>query len=347
MNRNRPQSLDTQSAPDLTVIVVNWNVGRLVKGCLQSLYRLTGQVSFEVFVVDNCSREGDLDEVVLTFPQVNYVFLKKNLGFAKANNVAIKLARGAFTALLNPDTYLLNNAFDLMVSYLRMHPAVGAIGPKLRTPDGGIQFDAAHNLPTLITEFSQQFFLNKLFPKSLLGGTYYIGWWDHQDARDVGALCGACMVVRSEVIKSVGPLDEDFFLYWEDVDWCYRIGRAGWLVTYQPEAEVRHLGGRSFAQDSAASRQASFKSCVHFFRKHYGLAAALGARALIFCGGILRIFLWLALSMVRRRRPEAKDRMRCYLRTVLWVLAGSVKDRAASDRLTELISKSEQEQAAP
>jgi GT2 family glycosyltransferase len=320
---DHPQSSESRLTPDLSVIIVNWNVGRLLKDCLRSLYKLTKGVTFEVLVVDNCSRKSDLIEVMLTFPHVYYIFLKENLGFAKANNVAIKMARGRFIALLNPDTSLLNNAFDLMLAYMRGHPEVGAVGPKLRTPDGGIQFDAARNLPTLMTEFSQQFFLYRLFPKSRLGGTYYIGWWDHQDVHNVGALCGACMVVRSEVIQQVGRLDENFFLYWEDVDWCYRIGHAGWQVTYQPEAEVKHLGGHSFAQDSVASRQASFKSCVIFFRKHYGTAAALAARALIFCGSILRIFPWLALCLVRRRRAEAGDRVRCYLRTVLWALAGT------------------------
>jgi GT2 family glycosyltransferase len=309
-------------APDLTVIIVNWNVGHLVRDCLKSLYDLTEQVSFEVIVVDNCSRKGDLDEAMATFPQVNFIFLDENFGFAKANNVAIKLARGTFVALLNPDTYLLNNAFDLMLAYMRKRSKVGAVGPKLVTPDGSIQFDAARNLPNLMTEFSQQFFLYKLFPRSRLWGTYWMGWWDHQDRRDVGALCGACMVVRAEVIRKVGPLDEDFFLYMEDVEWCYRIRHAGWKLTYLPVAEVKHLVSRSFAQNSVASRYASFKGCVLFFRKHHGLPAALVARALILCGSLLRIGLWLALSVVRTYRPEARDRVRCYLRTVLWALAG-------------------------
>lgn len=322
-----PQALESPFAPDLTVIIVNWNVGHLVKDCLQSLYTLTRGVSFEVFVVDNLSRKGDLDAVMLTFPQVHYIFLDDNYGFAKANNVALKLARGKFIALLNPDTHLLNNAFDLMLAYMRERSEVGAVGPKLLTPEGGIQFDAGRNLPTLMTEFSQQFFLYKLFPKSRRWGTYYLGWWDHQDTREVGALCGACMVVRSEVIRQAGPLDENFFLYMEDVEWCYRIRHAGWRLTYLPEAEIKHLGAHSFAQNSVASRHASLRGCVLYFRKHHGLAAAVVARGFLLCGSILRIFLWLALSVVRRRRAEARDRVRCYIRTVVWALAGHLKDQ--------------------
>ena len=149
-----PQASGAPFAPDLTVIIVNWNVGHLVKDCLKSLYDLTERVSFEVMVVDNSSRQGDLDVAKLAFPQVNYIFLDKNLGFAKANNAAIKLARGAFIALLNPDTYLMNKAFDLMLAYLSKRPEVGAVGPKLLTPDGGIQFDAGRKVWLLTTRES-------------------------------------------------------------------------------------------------------------------------------------------------------------------------------------------------
>lgn len=216
----------SRSSPDLTVIIVNWNVGHLVKACLSSLHELTKRAAFEVYVVDNGSRQGDLDDAILAFPEVNYIFLQENLGFSKANNVAIKLARGRYIGLLNPDTFLVNNAFDRLVDYLDRHPEAGAAGPKLLTPDGGIQFDAARNLPTLATEFAHNCFVQSLFPQSRLGGSDYIRWWDHQDGRNVGALCGACMVVRSAAIEEVGLLDENFFLYWEDVEWCYRIGHA-------------------------------------------------------------------------------------------------------------------------
>jgi GT2 family glycosyltransferase len=297
--------------------------------CLKSLYLKTQRVSFEVFVVDNCSHKGDLDEVKLAFPQVNFIFLDKNFGFAKSNNVAMNLARGKFVALLNPDTYLLNDAFDVMLDHMRDHPEVGAVGPKLLTPDGGIQFDAARNLPTLTTEFFQQFFLYRLFPRSRLCGAYYMGWWDHQDARNVGALCGACVVVRAEVIRKVGALDDSFFMYMEDVDWCYRIRHGGWRLTYLPEAEVKHLGGHSLAQNLAASRLAAHKGYVHFFAKHYGFAAATLERVLVLCGSSLRLLLWLALSLDKRHRREARDRVLCYWQTVSWILG------SPDSRLTE------------
>ncbi len=313
-------------SPDLTIIIVNWNVGHLVKNCLKSVRDLTERSSFEIFVIDNCSRDGDLDDVMLRFPDVNYVFLKANLGFAKANNVAIKRARGKYIALLNPDTYLLNPAFDVMTDYLDSHPQVGAVGPKLLTPDGGLQFDAARNLPTLATEFAHNFFVHKLFPRTRLGGSDYIRWWDHLDAREVGALCGACMVVRSEAVKTAGLLDENFFLYWEDVEWCYRIKRAGWKVNYQPAAEVHHLGGHCMAQDAASSLECSYRSAVLYFHKHHGRVAAVAARGLILGGSILRIFLWLALFPLPSRRVEARERLRCYGRTMVWLLSGRTED---------------------
>jgi GT2 family glycosyltransferase len=311
-----------RNLPHLSVVIVNWNAGRLVKDCLRSVYALTEEATLEVFVVDNASRKGDLDDVMQAFPQANYIFLNENLGFSRANNVAIRRARGEYIALLNPDTYLRNSAFDLMLAHLGNHPEVGAIGPKLATPDGGIQYDAGRNLPTLTTEFAHNFFLHHLIPQTRLGGSDYIRWWNHEDTRQVGALCGACMVVRREVIDKVGLLDENFFLYWEDVEWCYRIQRAGCKLTYLPQAEVFHLGGHSMAQNPVNSLHAAFQSSVLFFHKHHGAQAANVARALILCGCILRILLWLAILPLPKHRREAKDRLGCYGKTIAWILGG-------------------------
>jgi len=287
---------------------------------------MTHEPRLEVFVVDNGSHKGDLDDVMQAFPQASYIFLNQNLGFSRANNVAIRRARGEFIALLNPDTYLRNNAFDLMLAHLGDHPEAGAIGPKLATPDGGIQYDAGRNLPTLSTEFAHTFFLHHLIPRTRLGGSDYIRWWTHEDTRQVGALCGACMVLRRKVVQQVGLLDENFFLYWEDVEWCYRIQQGGWKLTYLPHAEVFHLGGHSMAQNAVNSLHAAFQSSVLFFHKHHGALAANAARALIFCGCVLRILMWLALLPLRKHRQEAKNRLRCYAKTIVWIFAGhSVK----------------------
>jgi len=256
---------------DLTIVIVNWNTRDLLRECLNSVFTHVRDVTFEVFVVDNASRDGSAALVRGTFPDVRLIANESNVGFSCANNQAIRQATGEFILLLNPDTMLVEDAFSPLVRLLREQGEIGAIGPKVVNPDGvTVQYVCARRLPSLFFSFCHISGLARRFPRSSLFGGEVLSFWDHQTSRDVEALLGACMMVRRTAIDQIGLMDENQFMYGDDVDWCKRLLDGGWSIFYDADVKIIHYGGESAGQVPLEMSLAVMKAVRYYFRKHHG-----------------------------------------------------------------------------
>ena len=266
---------ETPLAPDLSVVIVNWNTRELLSECLRSLDASSGAV-FETFVVDNGSADGSMEMVEREHPGARRILNRENLGFARANNQALALALGRYALLLNSDTRVAPGALAILVRFMDDHPRTGACGPRLLNPDGTLQ-------PS-----------GRSFPSALraLAALLPVGAWmrgrlatrlerrDYTLETEVDEVSGAALCLRSAALREVGTLDEGYFLFGEDVDMCWRLRSAGWTVHYVPRAEVTHVWGGSRNAQSERIRQLNRRAWVRLMRKHRpGVAAGAVAAA--------------------------------------------------------------------
>jgi len=307
--------------PDLTVIIVNWNVEELLRDCLKSVYGRAQTISLEVLVVDNSSSDGSIEMVEKEFPQVRLFKNKENVGFAKANNQAIKQGKGRYILLLNPDTLIVGDALATMVLFMDNHRDTGAVGPRILNPDKTVQLTCGRYSPTLLTELWDFTKLSSLFPRSRIFGKSLMGFWSHNDTREVELLSGACMMVRKDAIEQIGLMDEHFFLFAEETDWCYRIRKNGWKIYLNADAEVIHLGGQSVSLSSNNMLLESCKSMCLFFTKHQGRVAGFAYRTIVFIFIGLRIPVYWLWQYVRpSNRPQIQSTLKQYPQILRWSL---------------------------
>ncbi|HEX2908095.1 MAG TPA: glycosyltransferase family 2 protein [Phototrophicaceae bacterium] len=275
-------------ALDVSIIIVNWNTADLLAQCLRAVEQTIQRVTYDIWVVDNASSDGSPDMVRRDFPQVRLIASAENVGFAKANNQALRLAEGRYVLLLNSDAFVEANTIDRMVAFLDEHPEAGMAACKLLYEDRRLQRSCS-TYPTLATEFYITLGLDKLFPHSPVFGRYLMTDWDYASVRDVDVIMGAFMLVRASVLPQVGLLDESFFMYSEEVDWCYRFQQAGWKILFTPEVETVHLWGGSTATIPVETLIRLYRSRVHFFRKHYGRLTANLFKGLLVLNCLVRI----------------------------------------------------------
>ena len=258
------------SACELSVVIVNWNVREMLRACLSSIFAGWNDDPgrLEVIVVDNASPDGSAEMVRTDFPQVILIENHGNPGFAVANNQAIRVSNGRSVMLLNPDTEVLGDALGDMVRYLDANPAVGMVAPKLLNSDGSVQ-SSRRRFPTLATAFLESTVIQQWWRDNRVLRNYYMQDRSDDEMHDVDFAMGACLMVRRKVIDEVGLLDEGFFMYSEEVDWCRRIKQAGWRIVYLPVARVIHHGGQSSKQVVAA-QHIHFKEPKPFIVRNLG-----------------------------------------------------------------------------
>jgi GT2 family glycosyltransferase len=256
---------DSSAVIDLSIIIVNWNTKDLLIQCLKSLKQTLQRLKMEVFVVDNGSTDGSKDAVRAEFPEVIFIENRLNLGFAKANNQAMRLSKGKYILLLNPDTQVKEGAIDTLKAFMDIHPEAGVVGAQLLNSDGSKQNSIA-NFPSLATELLNKSLLRWLFPGRFPGKER-----TYSEPIKVDSVIGACMMVRREAIEQVGLFDEDYFLFLEETDWCYRFGRAGWKIYHHPQAEIYHFQGKSAEKDKKRAKVEYYRSRYQFFEKNRGL----------------------------------------------------------------------------
>ncbi len=252
----------------LSICIVNWNTREDLRRCLAALPAGAPKTPCEVFVVDNNSSDGSAEMVAADFPAVHLIRNRENTGFACANNQAIREAHGDYLLLLNPDTLVHPGALDRLVAVMEEHPEAGIGGAKLLNRDGTLQYSCRH-FPTFATGFFRNSALGRLFPGNTQVRDYLMTNFDHAALTEVDWVSGAALCIRRETLEQIGVLDEIFFMYCEDVDWCYRAHQAGWKVIYIPDAVITHIIGRGSDQAVAAMVHAHHRSMSIFYRKHY------------------------------------------------------------------------------
>lgn len=254
----------------LSIIIVNWNTCDLLAQCLQTLYQQPFRFEFDIWVVDNASTDGSLDMLRRDFPQVRLIANNTNLGFARANNQALAQSEAQYRLLFNSDAFVTPGAIESMLQLMADHPKAGLVGARLLNPDGSFQTSFT-SFPNLWQEFLVLSGLGRLFK-----GPWYPSHaaQEAQGAQVVDYVSGACLLVRREAYAQVGGMDEAYFMYAEEMDWCFAMRQNGWQVWYQPAAKILHVGGGS-SQKRPIQREADlYCSRVRFFRKHYGAASA-------------------------------------------------------------------------
>lgn len=252
---------------DLSIIIVSYNTSGMLRDCLLSLQDATKGLVTETFVVDNCSPDDSVEMVATNFPDVHLIANKENAGFTKANNQALRICSGRNALLLNPDTEAKPDSLACMVRYLDEHPEVGCIGPKLLNTDGTLQKNGTR-FPVPWREFFAITGLRHLNSKAFERACW--GREDFDSTAEVDSVSGACIMVRSSVLNKIGLLDEDFFMFYEEVELCWRIHRAGNKIVYLAESEVIHHWMGSVRQNSKAMTARLMKSSLIYYRKTGG-----------------------------------------------------------------------------
>lgn len=276
---------------DLTTIIVNYRTRDLLRDCLASVYDQTSSLQHEVFVVDNASADGSVEMVADEFPQVHLTASAENLGFARANNLALKQASGDVIILLNPDTVVVDRALEKIAAYLREHPGVGAVCPDLPQPDGTLQVTSCGYLPGLWRMFCQYFFLTRLFPRVRLFRGMNLVAGVHTQPVAVEWLSGACLAARGEVWREVGPLDESWFMFAEDMEWCQRALEHGYELHYLPQITVYHIWGASSKADAKAISTMWLDSIASWHRRTHSRLSTASMMLVISAGLRLRSLL--------------------------------------------------------
>ena len=252
----------------LTVVIVNYNVKHYLYQCLESLYKALQGIEAEVYVVDNHSRDGSVKYVSGRFRDVFYVESNHNLGFARANNIAIKDSEGEYVLLLNPDTVVGENTIRKVLQFMDEHPEAGAAGVKMLQSNGEKALESRRGLPTPMTSFYKMVGLCKRFPQSRRFGKYYMGYLPWDEAVEVEVISGAFCMLRRTAIDKVGMLDEDFFMYGEDIDLSFRLLKGGFQNWYLPET-ILHYKGESTQKSSFRYVHVFYEAMLIFFKKHY------------------------------------------------------------------------------
>ena len=258
----------SQAVIDVSVVIPSYNTCDLMEQALRTVMEAAVDLEVEIFVVDNASSDGSPEMVKEKFPSVQLFCNTKNVGFAAANNAAFDHARGRHVLLLNSDTVVRPDTLRTLVTFLDDHPKAAAAGCKILNPDGTLQIDCRRGFPTPMAAFWKLAGMSRLFPKSPRFARYNLTYLDPEEVSEVDALSGSCMMVRREAILQVGQLDEAYFMYGEDLDWCYRMRQAGWLIYYVPHTSIIHFRGQS---GRAVEMRVQFRknaAMAIFVRKH-------------------------------------------------------------------------------
>ena len=253
----------------LTVIIVNYNVRSYLEQSLLSIQNALQYISSEIIVVDNASTDGSVEMVRSQFPGVIVIDNDKNVGFARANNMALQQVQGDFIVLLNPDTLVRRDTFTVLLESFSKFPKSGMIGGKILNEDGSFQLSCRRSFPTPWVSFTRLTGLSGLFPNSRTFAQYNLTFLDQNEWSEIDAVSGSFMAIRKNVLKDVGHLDERFFMYGEDLDWCYRVKQAGWKIVYEPRAVITHFKGKSSPEYDWGHTKQFYTAMRLFAEKHF------------------------------------------------------------------------------
>lgn len=288
---------------DLSIVIVNWNTEALLRDCLHSVLAGLGPLAAEVIVVDNASSDGSVAMLRAEFPEVQLIETGRNLGFAGGNNVALRVARGRHVMLLNTDTLVHGDVLPRAVAWMDAHPAVGVMGPRVLNADGTVQ-PSSSAFPSLKHLAMQTLGLTRIRRFD----SYRMTGWDRTTEARVEVISGAAMVVRRAAMDEVGLLDEAFFFYGEETDWCHRFARAGWELVFVPMPSVTHFGGGAVGRLNHRRDVLMTEGTTRLHRKHGGLIAGLACFTILAAHNASRALLWTGVSLMGNRGARARAR---------------------------------------
>lgn len=307
---------------DISIIIVSWNTEDILHNCLKSISEETKNIDYEIIVVDNASTDGSSEMVKKDFPKVSLIENSNNRGFAAASNQGIAISKGRYVLLLNSDTIILSDAISKTVSFADNNPDAAVVACRVLNPDRSLQ-PTCFMFPSVINMVLSSSYLYKLLPGSRFFGRERMTWWDRKYARDVDVVTGCFMLVRREAIGAVGLLDEQFFMYGEETDWCYRFKNAGWKVMFTPASEIVHLGNQSAKSHPASMLLQLRGSTLLFMKKHRGPIRYAFACVLVSAFFALRVPIWAVLSLIPgRKQKNAWQRCCVYLQGAFYSLQG-------------------------
>ncbi len=287
---------------DLSILIVNFNNAYCLKNCLDSIYSHAPEANFEVIVVDNNSADNSVQVVRQNWPVVNVIVNPENRGYVAANNQGIQASRGRYVLSLNNDTVIDEGTLDGLISFMDNHPDVGVCGPKVLNQDGTLQRQCRRSFPTISSSLSYFFRLHRFFPKNKYFGRYLMTHLDDETTAEVDSVSGCCMMVRREVVDRIGALDENFIMYGDDLDWCYRIKRSGWKVCYVSDVRIVHLGGQSSRRLPSQCVLLFFRAMAIFYRKHHAQRHTCITNCVVYVGICLKALLALCANILRKEK---------------------------------------------
>ena len=317
--------MENSSKERVSVIIVSWNGKKYVRECLETMLSVCRETNLEVIVVDNASSDGTPEMVEAEFPTVKLIRAGGNLGFSKANNIGIRESTGEYVCLVNSDVKFTENCFEPMVRFLKEHADVGILGPKMLAADGRVA-RSTMRFPTVANIFGRALGLDRVFKRSKMFHSYMMTDFDHSATRDVDILNGWFWMVPRAALDKVGLLDERFFIYAEDMDWCYRFHQAGKRVVFFAETEAVHYGGSSSAAAPIRFSLEKRRADWQFYRKHYSLMRRMGLAAALIVHHGIRALAYGFLALWRRRdQSEAVLKFRREVSSLAWTLGPKVQ----------------------
>ena len=292
-----------------SVIVVSWNAKAFLLKCIDSLQRQSLPESPEIIVVDNASADGSAQAVKDSYPRVKLIVNDGNYGFAKANNIGIRVSAGDYLFLVNSDVVVSDRCFAKCIQHMESHPEIGMLGPRIVGTDGKVQ-RSCMSYPTLWNTLCRAFALDSLFPRSKLFGSQLLTYWNHDDTRAVEVVNGCFWLLRRSALDQVGLLDERFFIYGEDIDWCKRFNENGWKVVFFAEAEALHYGGASSANAPLRFNLEMQRANIQYWTKHHSRLESTAFLAISVLHHALRTLGEMAAYPLRRDRSVSEFKIR-------------------------------------
>lgn len=286
---------------DASTIIVTWNSKQFLAKCLDSMRAHHRNGLMEVIVVDNASSDGTVSELKPSYPDVLWIENRENTGFAKANNLGMERASGRYLCLVNPDVEFLDNSVERLCRYMDAHPEAGLCGPRILNSDRTLQY-SCREYPSLWNNLCFALGLHRLFPRHPVFSSELMSYFDHDEVREVEAISGCFVVVRREALLDVGPLDEGFFMYSEDLDWCRRFNDRGWKIVFNPEATAVHYGGGSSDQAPADFAVMKDLAITRYWRKHHGAVENMLIRGILLANHALRYAIFGVLCLLGPER---------------------------------------------
>lgn len=295
---------------DISIVIVNWNGKDLLLRCLESLTERVTSKDIEIIVVDNASCDGSAEAVRQSYPEVKLIRNGKNEGFARGNNIGIAVSDGKYVCLINSDVLVLKDCLENLYAFMESHPSAGISGPQVLNPDMTIQY-SCRRFPSLWNNFCFAFGLARRFPNRKFFSGEQMSFFAHEKVMLVDALSGCFLMVRREAMERVGLLDEKFFIYCEDIDWCKRFRSIGWEIIFNPKAKAIHYGGASSRREPVRFSREKQRAILKYWEKHHSRVENVLIYFILFNHHFLRLLSGKILSILNPpKAPQISFRIK-------------------------------------